>query len=245
MQKLRDVAGLQRALNARGRSRGMPAVTVDGVLGAETLRAVESVGRALGAREDTLARVRSTGTVPEGLRRIIVHPQSRTPEQLGRAASRRRAAKLSASTLRSRAARIALHEVGVMEVGGNNRGRRVEQIIRYAQGTVPEPWCVDFVIWAYGHAGSEVVRPGFPRAVSAMHQQGLRATRKPKHGDIVRYTFDHTALFLGWRGGGWFDAAEGNTGASGAVSDSRTGGDGVYVKRRHVSQVNDFLVVTR
>ncbi len=240
-----EVRLLQQALNARSKSRGLPLVEVDGELGPQTAAAVQRVGRALGAAEATLKIARTQGFIPVGLQRIIRWPQGRTPAQLKRAAERKAAAKGQAGTLRARAVKIALHEVGVMEVGSNNRGKRVEEIIRYALGDVPEPWCVDFVIWAYGHAGSQVVRPGFTRAVAYMHTDGLVQTRKPRMGDIVRYEFDHTGLFLRWIGDGWFLSVEGNTGASGAVSDSKTGGDGVYLKKRHVSQVTDFLVVTR
>jgi hypothetical protein len=45
--------------------------------------------------------------------------------------------------------------------------------------------------------------------------------------------------------GMFIETIEGNTGASGAVSDSKTGGDGVYRKRRAKTLVNDYLRVTR
>ena len=67
----------------------------------------------------------------------------------------------------------------------------------------------------------------------------------PKRGDIVRYTFDHTGLFVKDNGNGTITTIEGNTGHSGAVSDSKTGGDGVYLKVRSKSLVRDYLRVTR
>jgi hypothetical protein len=146
----------------------------------------------------------------------------------------------------------------VAEQGGNNRGLNVDPIIRYAQGQVGEPWCVDTVIYAYGHAGSKYMRPGSPRAVRLMVQPGVHVTKKAAPGCPVRYIFDHTGLLVGWRRqvGGKFVrcprwlathimAVEGNTSASGSMlSDSRNGGDGVYYKIRPLSVVQDFLYVT-
>lgn len=162
---------------------------------------------------------------------------------------------MSALTLRLKALRHAKFHVGDMEQGGNNRGPKIERIIHYAKGQVPEAWCVDFVIWNYGHAGSDVVKPGYTHAVRFMKRPGLEAVAQPHSGNIVRYTFDHTGLFwyacdaLGrrrlWRNATHIKTIEGNTGASGAVSDSTTGGDGVYVKIRHKSLVRDYLRVLR
>ena len=146
--------------------------------------------------------------------------------------------------LQAKAYAAARRAVGVMEVGGNNRGSKVLEIIRYAGGPGPEAWCVDFVIWCYGHAGSTAVRRGFTRAVRYMHAAGLVTTAAPKRGDIVRYRFDHTGIFVKDNGNGTITTIEGNTGRVGAVSDSRTGGDGVYIKVRSKTLVLDYLRVT-
>ncbi|HXU65363.1 MAG TPA: hypothetical protein VN962_26870, partial [Polyangia bacterium] len=80
----------------------------------------------------------------------------------------------------------------VLEQGGNNRGPVVDKIIKYAKGQLGEPWCVDTVIYAYGHAGSKHMRPGSPRAVRLMLQRGVQrvARSKARPGDVVRYVFD-------------------------------------------------------
>ncbi len=130
----------------------------------------------------------------------------------------------------------------VFETGGNNRGPKVEAIINYAHGQVPEPWCVDFVIHSYGLAGSTIVKPGYPRAVRHMLVTGTRVTSNPQPGDIVRYTFDHTGIFVKDNGNGSITVIEGNTGPSGATSDGN-GGDGVYRKVRSKSLVADYLRV--
>lgn len=147
---------------------------------------------------------------------------------------------------------------GVHEVNGNNRGPMVDKIIRYAGGDLGEPWCVDGVIWAYGHAGSKVVRPGYPRAVRLMKVNGVHVTKKARPGNIVRYVFDHTGLLVGWRRQvrgrfvrcpRWLAthilAVECNTGSTGAVSDSAAGTDGCKVKLRAIELVQDFLYVDR
>jgi hypothetical protein len=130
----------------------------------------------------------------------------------------------------------------VFETGGNNRGPGVEAIITYAQGDIGEPWCADFVIDCYGHAGSSVVKPGYPRAVRLMNTPGTRIVLAPLPGDIVRYTFDHTGIFEKDNGDGTITTIEGNTGSAGAVSDGN-GSDGVYRKIRGKSLVADYLRV--
>ena len=72
---------------------------------------------------------------------------------------------------------------------------------------------------------------------------GIHATSRPRAGDLVRFTFDHVGLFEKDNHDGTITTVEGNTGASGAVSDSRTGGDGVYRKIRSKSLVRDYLHV--
>jgi hypothetical protein len=131
--------------------------------------------------------------------------------------------------------------LGVHEVGGNNRGPMVDRIIRYADGELGEPWCVDGVIWSYGHAGSEVVKPGYPRAVSMMVVPGVVHTTTPQPGDIVRFTFDHTGLLVKDHGSA-VETIDANTGA-GDHSDGTS--DGVARKLRARSLVKDFLHVTR
>lgn len=91
------VRWLQQALNKRARARGLPTITVDGVLGTETLMSVQRVGRALGALEATLAQAHpkrgDKAAVTIGLQRIIRWPATRNPAQLRRARDRKAAAE--------------------------------------------------------------------------------------------------------------------------------------------------------
>jgi hypothetical protein len=215
--------------------------------------AVNRLTAAIRAEDKARARWRSkrAGTSEARRARATLRAKKRAVGKAENALSlakikRQRAQAAANKTLGERAYEEALKLVGVEEHGGNNRGEMVEKIIRYAQGQVPEAWCVDFNIWCYGHAGSEVVAPGYTRAVRFMVPwSGLIVVGSPKRGDMVRFTFDHTGLFVKDNGDGTITTIEGNTGATGAVSDSANGGDGVYVKVRSKSLVRDYIRVTR
>lgn len=149
--------------------------------------------------------------------------------------------------LRLRALAEAEHLVGVMEVGGNNMGTEVLRLIRENGGTGPESWCGDFDAHCYRHAGSKVVQRAWAAVRFLGHLTGMRIVsfQDALPGDIVCYTFDHTGILRRKLGNGWIETVEGNTGRIGAVSDSRTGGDGVYIKRRQIGLVSRFVRVTR
>jgi hypothetical protein len=132
-----------------------------------------------------------------------------------------------------------------MEVGSNNAGAKVTEIIRANGGGGPEPWCGDFVAYCYRLSGSKAVTRNWAAVRLLRGATGVTGTRNPRRGDLVRYSFDHVGMFVRDRGDGTIETIEGNTGASGAVSDSRTGGDGVYRKIRSKSLVKDYLRVHR
>lgn len=248
-----DVREVQRAANARLRARGEGryVVVVDGQYGPLTARACSRALYLLGATGTRLERskVANGGHLSVAAQRMIRLETRRSAAQLARAQARK--VKIAARPLRVRALDEAREALGrhIFETGGNNRGPQVEAIIEYAHGQVPEPWCVDFDIWCYGHAGSTVVRPGFPRAVRLMLTAGTREGAALA-GRMVRYTFDHTGIFVCWCNSAGqrrpkllashIKAIEGNTGAAGAVSDGN-GSDGVYEKVRARSLVQDFL----
>lgn len=261
-----DVRYLQAALNARSTyyrrayGAGFPQIAVDGVLGPDTQAAVQRVARALGALESTLAAMRDQRSVPVGVQRIIRWPSGRTPAQLARAATRKHAAKKAAAQrpLGAKAWDQAGRDLDVREQGRNNAGPGVARIIRDGGGNPADypAWCAYAVAAWYRRAGSTVDWTRTWGAVRLMHTPaGVNITTSPKIGSPVRFRFDHIGLF-----GGWCDAQgrprprllathirtrEGNTGATGAVSDSRAGGDGVREKIRHKSLVSDYLEVTR
>lgn len=147
--------------------------------------------------------------------------------------------------LRLKALGEAMKLIGVMEAGGNNRGQAVERIIAVGGGLPGQAWCGWFCAAVYKRAGSRAVdwKWGAVRLLSTV--TGVRRVSTPLPGDLVRFTFDHVGLFERDNGDGTITTLEGNTGATGAVSDSKTGGDGVYRKVRSKSLVNDYLRVSR
>jgi len=153
---------------------------------------------------------------------------------------------------------LSLQREGVFEHGWNT-GPKVDSIIRYAEGQVGEPWCVDFCIWCYGKTGSSVLKPGAPRAVTALlGWPGVYRTYSPKPGALVRFLHpgvEHVGMLIGWRRWGvrcprrfatHAYTVEGNTDPSNAVhTDGGNGRGGVYLKLRPISYVTDYLEVTR
>ena len=161
------------------------------------------------------------------------------------AAAQRVLARNTPKPLRERAYLEAMKLVGVMEHGGNNVGAAVEQIIREGGGVRGQAWCGWFMAAVYKRAGSKAISWQMGAVRLWLGIAGVRRTSKPKRGDVVRFTFDHMGMFVRDRGDGTIETIEGNTGASGAVSDSATGGDGVYRKTRSKSLVRDYLQVYR
>ena len=151
--------------------------------------------------------------------------------------------------LRLKAYSEACHLIGVMEHGGNNAGAAVAKIIRGGGGDASEhpPWCGYFCAYVYKRAGSKAVRDWRVGAVRLwLGIGGIRKVQvRPRKGHLVRFTFDHIGMFEKDNGDGTITTIEGNTGATGAVSDSKTGVDGVYRKVRSKSLVQDYLAVRR
>lgn len=192
-----------------------------------------TLAAALKARaEASAARKRAQGDV-EYARRVLKRHPAKKP-------------------LRARALAEALQLCGTLEQGGNNTGPMVSKIIHANDGDIGEPWCGDFVAFCYRLAGSTSVQR-FWASVAMLGN--LTRVRSPKTGHIVRFTFSHTGLFGHFCDSNGREVSrqvathirtrEGNTGASGAVSDSSTGGDGVYEKIRPIGLVLDYRRVLR
>jgi hypothetical protein len=158
---------------------------------------------------------------------------------------------------------IATREVGVQEVGGNNRGPR---IVEYQSATwlkpAPWPWCAAYICWiirewlkeaevqsAFSLTSARAVEAWRPRTAGAFDferwakEKGLPVlTRKTKAkaGDLVIFDFSHIGIVIkDQRGSDTIETVEGNTN-SGGQRDS-TSGDGVCRKRRSASSVRSFI----
>lgn len=176
------------------------------------------------------------------LRRETIAAHKRTVVSEKRLANYRKKVHMP---LRLRALEHARALIGVMEHGGNNTGSMVDKIIHGNGGAIGEPWCGDTMAFVYRAAGSRVVQHAWASVRALGFLTGMSIVSTPQPGDIVCFTFDHTGMFVRDLGGGQIETIEGNTGSSGARSDSSTGGDGVYLKARSKSLVSRYVRVNR
>jgi hypothetical protein len=240
-----EVIALQRALNQRAAARRLPRINADGELGPQTANSVVRVGRALGAAEATLSKIRTHG-VSVGLQRIIRWPGSRTPVQLARAAARKRAAAKSPATGQRKALDWARGALGVTEdPPGSNRGPRITAW-QTALGPwlVGAPWCGVFVGTALGYAGvkgitSRVAAVGFIYEDARNGRNGFaRLVEKTggQPGDAVGLfgLSTHVGL-IEKRVPGGYVTLEGNTSAG--AGGSQSNGGGVFRRFRPYSAV--------
>lgn len=73
--------------------------------------------------------------------------------------------------LRQRIVDIAVNEIGVREVTGNNDGQRVEEYLAYTGLGKGYAWCAAFVSWCYGQAGLSVPRNTWSPALFPMSRR--------------------------------------------------------------------------
>jgi hypothetical protein len=159
-------------------------------------------------------------------------------------------------------ANIALSQVGVKEVGGNNCGKKIREY-QAATNLTPAawPWCAAYVDWCLAEwikdkentkwLNLKTTTPSQwrPRTAAAFgliawaqkHPNTttiLPETAPVQEGDIVVFDFSHTGIVVG--GGKLFiQCVEGNTNGRGE-RDSESG-DGVWFKRRNVSLARCFI----
>jgi hypothetical protein len=236
-----NVKAYQSSLNDRLHAHRDPAIDEDGHCGPQTIEQSAYAAWFLGALDATIDKIKG-GVIPVGAQAIIQDPSKRDGGQLKRARERR---EQHFGDLGTRALKVAAGLVGVMEEGGNNTGKMVLKIIRANGGTGPEAWCGDFVAYCYRQAGSVGVERLWCSVSQVSKDPDVHKVTQPKPGDLVRFTFDHIGLFVRNVGSSQIETIEGNTGRNGAVSDSKTGGDGVYRKRRAKKLVADYLRVER
>ena len=160
-------------------------------------------------------------------------------------------------------AKIALSQVGVKEVGGNNNG---PQIRKYQGATTLKPasypWCAAFTSWVVREwlkdkenvewLGLKVMTPEQwrPKTAAAFGYiswaserpattKVLSSRAKPQVGDFAIFDFSHIGIVTKVLSDGRFQCVEGNTNGRG-TRDS-TSGDGVWLKTRSPSLVRNFV----
>lgn len=245
-----DVRQLQHGINrkAEGWKLDHLKVEVDGDLGRKTLTSATALLYAVGAYGKTIRRARNNSVLSEYAQRLLRGTRNRDKRMKTLSRARRpviRKWRKDANPLRERAYQVGLTLIGIVESGGNNTGPMVDKIILSNGGVIGEPWCGDAMAYCYRLAGSISVTRNWAAVRLLRWVLGIRSTSSPKRGDLVTFTFDHVGMFEKDNGDGTITTLEGNTGDSGAVSDSVTGGDGFKRKVRDKSLVSEYLRVTR
>jgi hypothetical protein len=157
---------------------------------------------------------------------------------------------------------IAQNEVGVREVGGNNRGARIREY-QAATELAPAawPWCAAFVDWCIKEwlndpqavrwlnlrrSTPEAWRPKTALAygLTAWARNRPNTTRIftekeiAMPGDIVTFDFSHVGIVVSDNSSS-IEVVEGNT--NGRGDRDSTSGDGVWKKNRKKTLVKDLI----
>jgi hypothetical protein len=157
---------------------------------------------------------------------------------------------------------IALSQVGVKEMGGNNKGAKI-RLYQSATNLAPAawPWCAAFVDWCMAEwlKDKEAVKwlglrsstPSSwkPKTAAAFGFISWAKTRThttdilpdtalAQPGDIVVFDFSHVGIVTGVKGSKIM-TVEGNTNGRGE-RDSESG-DGVWAKSRAASLARNFI----
>ena len=158
---------------------------------------------------------------------------------------------------------LALSQVGVKEVGGNNCGAKIREY-QSATDLKPAawPWCAAFTGWLLREwlkdKGSvewlnlKLIKPESwrPKTAAAFGYiqwaknrpattKILSSKAKPQAGDFAIFDFSHIGIVTKVLPNGSFQCVEGNTNGKG-TRDS-TSGDGVWLKTRSPSLVRNYV----
>jgi len=146
--------------------------------------------------------------------------------------------------------KIALAEAaaGVLERDNDNRGARVDEYQKSANGALGEAWCAKFVYWCYDQAARRLrVKNPLPPIFGAAQLElwGIREKKQvptPAIGDICIARHRHAGLATGSATpSGIFPSVEGNTWAKSDYAHRR---EGVYaLNKEKVDQCTFFRVV--
>lgn len=145
--------------------------------------------------------------------------------------------------------KLATSFIGVQEEGGNNSGPVVEMFQRVIGRAEKEPWCVSFVQYCVKEIDKRMKTNTvlFPTESSQMlwvKTPKVARIEKPAPGCIVVWTsfkndkptaFGHVGIVREVLDKDWMLTVEGNTGPDSGSTIVREG-DGVYMKRRRISQ---------
>ncbi len=152
---------------------------------------------------------------------------------------------------------VARSQVGVVEVGGANRGRAVEAYQRSVGIPPGSAWCAAFVRWVLDHADADVVDArgaSIESGVATVWLRGhgtipardvQRGLRRPPRGSVVVWrrgaTWQGHLGLLDWWDRGCGETVEGNT--SRGTAGSQREGDGVWARTRCLSPASYVRIV--
>lgn len=148
----------------------------------------------------------------------------------------------------------AYKEVGVVEKGGNNRGKRIDEYRSVSLGKTvrgyADPWCGYFASFvyktcniAYKAVFSPRARDWFADRKLYVYQKNFKGSvirKKPQPGDVVGYKFNagnigHIEILVEWNEEkGYFLAIGGNTSNKNSVYRDADQNDGVRLKKRDI-----------
>lgn len=157
---------------------------------------------------------------------------------------------------------IALAEVGVREVGGNNRGDRIRE---YQRATwldpAPWPWCAAFTAWILkqwlltplgrvylgvnrgveGFRCKDASAFGWEKWAASRGLEILPESQLARASDLVVFDFSHIGIVVADQLSLRDDivTVEGNTSGSGETRDSQS--DGVWKRFRNPSLVRSYI----
>lgn len=158
------------------------------------------------------------------------------------------AAGQSAVNKRELLRQVYSSQIGIVEQGGANRGKEVNEYLA-STGLVPGyPWCAAFVSWCFQQAQVYAPRsawvPAYFTKNKLIYLRGKYQSKKPEAGDVFCIWYHnlgrpgHIGFIEVW-GEEWVVTVEGNTNEGGSRE-----GTGVFKKRRlqrQVYAVSDFV----
>jgi len=135
-----------------------------------------------------------------------------------------------------------IQEIGVREATGRNDGERVEAYLRAVGFGKGHAWCAAFVSWTFQQCGVKAVKSAwspawFPSGKVIWSRGNKQQSVSPAAGDVFGIYFPsrkriaHVGFVHRW-GKKYLETVEGNTNEAGSRE-----GDGVYKKRRLISQI--------
>lgn len=151
--------------------------------------------------------------------------------------------------------KTARAEVGTVEAGGNNRGKRIDMYRSVCLGKTvknyADAWCGYFASFVYKSCNIAYKAVFSPRArdwfadrklyVYEKNFKGSVIKKKPQPGDVVGYKFaagniGHIEILVEWNEeAGYFLAIGGNTSNKNSVYRDADQSDGVRLKKRPIS----------